>query len=256
MPLYGENMTNVPIVNAGLKYVNGLNLSNDAVAPDTIINIAAGSARDSTNVNDIVLAAAVDVDGGVVGAGGVDLAVIVLDSLYAVHVIGDSTKYKDAAGILSLDHDKPTLPRGYDMWRRVGSVLTDGAADWLLFDQRGMGSDREMWYRASVASDITAGASAAYAAVDISGSVPAQATDVNFACAFTPTAPNDELNLRNGDSAAAGDSQAVASGAVAAVVERTMLRCPCSATAASAVDYKVTGSAVALNVQSYVDQLA
>jgi len=260
-------MSNVPIKNAGLKYVNGLKVSNDATTPDEIVNIAPGAARDSSNVWDIDLAEAVNsagaglgwgahVNGAVVGVNGLDVGTLAANALYGVYAIGDSTKYEAAAGLLSLaSNAAPALPAGYDVYRRVGYVLTDGTNDVLLFDQRGNGSDREMWYRAAVATDITAGASATYAAVDCSGSVPAQASSVVFSCAFTPTAPNDELNLRSGDSAAAGDSQAVASGAVAAVVEKTMLRCPCSATAAEAVDYKVTGSAVALNVQAYLDQL-
>ena len=249
-------MSNVPIVNAGLKYVNGLNLSNDAVAPDTIINVAAGACRDSNNVNDIVVAAALSVDGGVVGVNGVDLAVIVLDSLYAVYVIADSTKYKTTAAILSLNASAPTLPRGYDIYRRIGFALTDGTADWLLFDQRGNGENRTMWYRVAIATNITAGADAGYTAVNTSASVPAQETQVLFACTFTPTGANDELHLRNGDSAAAGDSQAQVSGSAAGVVKLAMLWCPCSDTAASSVDYKVTGSATVLDVQAYVDVLA
>lgn len=250
-------MVNVPLKNTGLKYVNGLGLSNDGTTPDEIVVMAAGAARDSSNVNDIVLDDAVDIDITNNGANGLDAGTVANSTMYAVYVIGDSTKYLATAGLFSLaSNSTPTLPRGYDMYRRVGYVLTDGTADILKFDQRGMGQVREMWYRQSIATDITAGASAAYAAVDISGSVPAQATTVLFKCTFTPTGADDPVELRCGDSAVAGDSNAVISGSAAGVVKIGMAWCPCSATVASGVDYKVTGSATAINVQAYADQLS
>lgn len=250
-------MVNVPLKNQGLKYVNGLKLSNDGTTPDEIVVIAAGAARDSSNANDIVVDSALSVDITNSGANGLDAGSVANSTMYAVYVIADSSKYKDAAGLFSLaSNSTPVLPQGYDMYRRVGYVLTDGTADILKFDQRGNGQDRVMWYRQSIASDVTAGASAAYAAVDISGSVPAQATQVLFKCTFTPTGADDPIELRCGDSAVAGDSNAVMSGSAAGVVKIGMLWCPCSATVASGVDYKVTGSAAAINIQAYVDQLS
>lgn len=246
----------IPLENAGTKYINGLRLTNDGTTPDEIVNIASGAARSSSNNNDIELDAAVDVNNTLSGAGGLDDGSVAADTLYAVYLIGDSSKYNATAGLLSLaSNATPSLPFGYDMYRRVGYVLTDATSDFLLFDQRGNSADRTMWYRQAVATDITAGASAAYAAVDSSGSTPSQATQVLYRCTFTPTGANDELHLRSGDSAVAGDSQAVASGSAAGVVKLDMLWCPCGATASTSVDYKVTGSATALNVQAYVDQL-
>jgi hypothetical protein len=107
----------------------------------------------------------------------------------------------------------------------------------------------------SVGFSATAGSSATFAAVDLSASVPARATTVIIKGTYTPTAANDELALRSGDSAT-DEGQAVVSGSVAAVVTIAMLTCPCNATSASAIDYKVTGSAVALNTQGYVDELS
>jgi len=243
-----------PIENDGLYYINGLKLANDGTTPDSIVTIATGAARNSTNANDIVVASALSVDNTVSGVNGLDTGTVANSTLYAVHAIADSRGFKDTAGIISLSATAPTLPFGYDMFRRVGYVLTDGTADFLAFDQTGKGSERTVWYRTSIATDVTAGASATFAAVDVSGSVPAQETEVILRASFTPTAANDELNLRHGDSAVDA-GMAVASGAVAGVVEVTSMRCPASATPASAIDYKVTGSAVALNVQGYVDQL-
>jgi len=240
-----------PIVNAGLKYINGLNLS---LTSDEVIAISAGACRDSTNTNDIIVNSALAVSNIVSGAGGLDTGTVAADTFYAVFVIGDSTKYNNPVGLLSLSATAPILPYGYDMFRRIGWIKTDATSDNLAFRQRGASNDRWMWYDVAIATDITAGSSATFAAVDLSGGLPdlTVGTEVNLLCLFTPTAGDDTLEIRPGSSSAAA-GYVRASGAVAAVVETTNLVCPTDAT--TGVDYKVTGSAVALSVAAYLDQL-
>ena len=244
-------MTQTPIVNAGLKYINGLNLS---LTSDEIVAISAGACRNSTNVNDIVVASALAVSNIISGAGGLDTGTVANSTFYAIHVVADSTKYNDPVGLLSLSATAPTLPNGYDMFRRVGWIKTDGTADFLEFRQQGASNDRWMWYDVAIATDITAGASASFAAVDASGGIPdlTVSGEVNMLTIFTPTAANDTCELRPGSSSAAA-GYARASGAVGAVVETTNLVCPFDVT--TGVDYIVTGSAVALSVVAYLDKL-
>ncbi|GKS62455.1 hypothetical protein YTPLAS21_19130 [Candidatus Nitrosocosmicus sp.] len=246
---------NRPVVNAGLLYLNGLNISNNATTPDEKIDVAVGAARDSGNVNDIVLSEALTINCAVVGANGIDTGALGNSLLYHVYIIGDSTLNQDVAGLVSLaSNSSPSLPFGYDMYRRIGTVRTDGTADLLVFDQRGYGQEKIMWYQASIATDITAGSSATFAAVDLSGSVPSTADVLIAKCSFTPTGADDPLELRCGDSAV-DEGQAIETGSAAGVVKKCNLWCPIGATIASGVDYKVTGSAVAINVQGYVDIL-
>lgn len=241
----------IPSTNAGEKYLIGCELSR---TDDEIVAIAAGQCRNSTNVNDITVASALAVDISNNGANGLDTGSAANSTFYAVYVIGDSSQYNDAAGLLSTSGTAPTLPFGYDMFRRVGWVKTDGSADLLEFRQRGAGKDRWMWYDASIATDITAGASATYAAVDMSAGVPDLTVvgEVNIAATFTPTGADDPLHLRPGGSSAT-NGYAIMSGSAAGVVKIGNMVCPYDAT--SGIDYKVTGSAVALNVQAYLDQL-
>ena len=245
-------MADTPIVNAGLKYINGLTLSR---TDDEIVAIAAGDCRDSTNVNDITVDDALAVSNIVSGVNGLDTGTVAADTFYAVYVIADSTKYKTTAGILSLDVDSPLLPFGYDMFRRVGYVKTDGTSDFLEFRQRGVGSDRWMWYDVAIATDITAGSSATFAAVDLVDGVPnlAAAGEVNMLSQFDPTAAEDTLELRPGSSSAAA-GYARMSGAVADKLETANLVLPYDIT--TGIDYKVTGDSVALSVAAYLDQLA
>jgi hypothetical protein len=111
-----------------------------------------------------------------------------------------------------------------------------------------------MFYDAPIATDVTAGASATYAAVNCSASLPAATpTLVNFFCVFTPTGTNDRLVLAPGTSTSTL-GYATLSGTGAAVTGN--LICPTDAPVTDAIDYKVTGTAVAIDVSGYMDQLA
>lgn len=68
-------MPNTPIVNAGVKYVNGLLLTRTG---NKTLGVAAGAARDSSNTNDIILDTAASVNGLFVGANGVDMQPLLL----------------------------------------------------------------------------------------------------------------------------------------------------------------------------------
>lgn len=247
-------MANNPIVNARVKYCNGLNIS---WASATTIGVAAGACSNSDNVNDIVLSSAVVINGAANSAvNRLDSGSLANNTLYAVYAIADSTGYATAGALLSLaSNSAPSLPYEYDMYRRIGYVRTDGSAQFLAFDQRGDGLMRAMWYRASIATDITSGSSATFAAVDVSGSIPAGGKVGIFKVTFTPTGADDPCELRCGDSST-DNGQAILSGSAAGVVKIGNLECPIGAALASGVDYKVTGSAVAINVQGYYDVLA
>ncbi len=175
-------MPDTPIVNAGVKYVNGLALT---LLTDETVQIAAGAARDTTNTNDIILNEAVTINGLAVGANGVDVAALAASQLYAVYLIGDSTKYQDAAGLLSLDAEQPLLPFGYDMYRRIGWVRTDGSADLLQFWQYGEGQERMYYYDVGI-SELSGGAATTFTAIDLATSVPPIVTEVLLDLTFTP----------------------------------------------------------------------
>jgi|WetSurMetagenome_2_1015567.scaffolds.fasta_scaffold32677_1 hypothetical protein len=239
----------IPMVNLGNLYIQKLQLTNTST---TVTAIAAGQARNSTNINDIVVSAALAVSTAVNGANGLDTGTVANSTFYSVFVVGDSTGYNASCGLYSLSATAPTLPAGYDMFRRIGYVLTDGSAHILPFLQRGNGLDREMWYSTIIASTITNGSSSTFAAADFSGSVPPQATDIIMLTAFTPTAASNTLNLK-ATGVTSTNGQIIISGDVAAVLHTSVVRCPCNV--AASVDYKVTGTTVALSTIAYVDQL-
>lgn len=122
-------------------FLAGLGLANNGADADHDIDIAAGECRDGANAADMVLAAALTkrIDAGwAVGAGmgGLDTGVVALDSWYHLWLIRRSdTGVVDA--LFSLSATAPTMPGGYDAKRRLGAVLTDGAANIIGFIQAG-----------------------------------------------------------------------------------------------------------------------
>lgn len=166
---------NSPIVNAGVLYVNGLTLESNA---PKIMIMRPGQARDSSNVNDIVLSSTVLISGLQVGAvNGVDQSALVANAMYAVYAIGSSTSVFTpnsdlgggpsgpaapvnpfpVGGLLSLaSNAAPFLPIGYDMYRRVGWVATDSASNLVNFWQYGSSSSRMYYWDVGV-SVLSAG---------------------------------------------------------------------------------------------------
>lgn len=232
------SIPNTPIVNAGLYYVNNLQL---AYVGTSSITMAAGSARNSSNVNDIVLSSPVTILGSFVGANGVDAAVLVASSFYAVYVIGDSTDYKPTAALLSLSSSAPALPAGYDMYRRVGWILTDSSAHILNFWQYGTGQSRVYYWDVGIAA-LTSGSSSAYVAISLAASVPPIVTEAMFDVVFTPASASHVAHfLPFGSTATNGIIQfgyGVAAAQVGPVTVPTELN-----SAVPTFQYKVTNAA-------------
>jgi hypothetical protein len=253
-------------------YINGMRM---AFASTTTFTVSQGLCRNSTNVNDIMIglplnvaatqtgelpvdagAGAVTVDITTTGAGGLDNGTIAASTFYAVHAVGDSFGNNPGTVVISTSVTDPLLPAGYNMFRRIGFIKTSAGTLVLAFRQEGVTADRWMWWDVAIATSITAGASATFATVDCSAGIPAMGvdSDAKFLVAFTPTAAADKLELRPGLSSAT-NGYARESGSVAAVAKTTIMECPIDTPMTDAVDYLVTGSAVAISVAAYLDQL-
>lgn len=130
-----------PIVNTAQplrSYLAGLTLST--AGSSAIFGVAAGVAADSTNTVLMTLAAALTKSTAlwVVGSGngGLDTGTIANNTWYHVYLIEDSaTGIVDV--IVSTNAAMPALPTGFTLFRRIGSMKTDGSATWTAFIQNG-----------------------------------------------------------------------------------------------------------------------
>lgn len=158
-------------------YVDGAGLVFNTVST---VDILAGSVRDSTDVADIIwgatLTANIALAGGGSKANGLDAdpATEAADTHYAVHVIADSTGVEPVASLLSLSATAPTLPAGYDVFRRVGWVRNIVSSDFLKFNQRGSGHDRR--YTTDEVRGglrvLNSGSAVVWTALDLSSLIP------------------------------------------------------------------------------------
>jgi hypothetical protein len=98
------------------------------------------------------------------GAGSLDTGALAPSTWYHVHLI----KRVDTGVVdllLSLSATAPNLPANYTVFRRIGSVLTDGSSNFRAMSQRG---DDIMWETPPLdINDATLGTTAKYYALSV-----------------------------------------------------------------------------------------
>ncbi len=119
-------------------HLAGLGLST--AGGSATFSVAAGAAADATNAAMLALASATTktTSAWVVGAGngGLDGGTIASATWYHVYLIKRvDTGLVDV--VFSLSAGAPALPANYTLYRRLGSMKTDGSAHWLAFSQNG-----------------------------------------------------------------------------------------------------------------------
>lgn len=307
------SVPNSPIVNAGHLYLDGLELAYLVIPSVPVSSYVAGKAflmlpgqaRDSTNINDIILPQASDaagqpyvlndypvgavVNGLQVGANGVDVAVLAASSAYAVYVIGSSISVFTSssalgggpspnplgpisasppvnpypvAGLLSLaSNEVPSLPSGYDMYRRVGTAMTDAGA--LVIDLIAFGENRDLAFSNAPVRVLTAGAAVAFAAVPVAvgiapdAGVPAvygAAKEVVLSVSYTSAlAANTAEFLPFGSPGSAGSVGVVSFGGSVAGVQTGVVSVPVGYNAGvPTIMYKVVaGDTLTLSVVGF-----
>lgn len=244
-------MTNIPIVNAGQKYVEGLEVSFNSTSK---IDVASGQARDSSNTNDIVLDSSVTIDASVNGANGLDTGSLANNTIYAVYAIGDSTQNKSSAAQLSTDLSAPVLPFNYDMHRRIGFVRTDGSANLLKFFAYGSGRHRIWWYDVA-RSVLSGGSDTSFTKIDLSADMPSITTQVMLDLVYTPNLAANVAEFRNVNSGASTGQVRFGYGVASA--QTGMAVVPAGLDSGSVkIEYKVVSSdALDVNLQGWQDYL-
>jgi hypothetical protein len=121
----------------------GLTLST--AGSSTTFSVAAGVASDSTDVALLSLGSSMNKTTAAwlvgTGNGSLDSGSIAANTWYHVYLIYRAdTAVTDV--IVSTNATAPSLPASYTLYRRIGSIRTDGSNNWLQFVQTG---DRFIW---------------------------------------------------------------------------------------------------------------
>jgi microcystin-dependent protein len=126
----------VAVAPLAMNCLEGCALTNDAGDLSHDIAISKGRRRNSTNVTDMVLSAAltkqIDAAWAVgTGAGGMDTGAVGATSTYYVYLISSADGVTLVDALFSLSATAPTMPGGYTLFRMIGALRTDASANIL-----------------------------------------------------------------------------------------------------------------------------
>lgn len=232
--------TAYPIQQLSTLYVTNLQVS---VASNTTLSIVAGQARDSTNVVDIVLSSTATLNAATTGANALDTGSLANNTWYAVYVIGSSVNQAQPVTLLSTSATAPILPDNYDVFRRIGWVLTDGSAHFLAVDIYGNSNERIYKWDA-IATELSAAGNTGYTDVNMASSVPPTSNLVDINWKLVPaTAGNLTLLRKNGSSSTANPQL---TGSVAAQPNAGFITMNCDSS--QIIEYKTASGSDALTL--------
>lgn len=208
-----------PVEPLNYLYINGLQITNDATTPNTILDISTGQCNDQTATIDMAVTSPLTINSGISGVGGLDVGTLTASKFYGIFLIGDSRNQNVPAGLMSLSFTAPTIPFGYDSWRLIGYARVDGSSHFLkMYVTNGVSSGHRQLMWDSVIGVLSGGTATTLTAVDLSAAVPAiNNIPVLFVGAYTPATAGDAVRLAAGGSAAT--LLPYISGSVAAVAQ-------------------------------------
>jgi len=211
----------------------------------TSVSVGVGLCRDSTDLVNIDVTGTLTIAITSSGANGLDTGSEAADTWYAVFVIDDSTRANSPAGLLSVSDSSPTLPSGYDVFRRVGWARNDGSSDFLEFNQRGNGSTRRCWYDELIVNVrvLNAGNAISFTDIDLSNFVPSTSENVVFRLEFetgSSGSAGNQLRLRPNGSTKATSVFTFRVGIVSSVEGFTQMEMPCDSS--QLIEYKVNST--------------
>lgn len=240
-------------------YLNGLKLTYLTAAT---VQIESGTCRDSTNAFNIENSGTISLDITVSGAGGLDTGSEAANTWYAVHIITDTTGVNAVDAIFSLSGTAPTLPSGYDVFRRVGWVRNDGSSNFLKFYQDGIGIERTIFYDETLGTvrPLNGGTATTYTDVDCSDEVPSTSQKFLALVQFrtgTSGAISDRIRIRR-NGAAVGNSTLTQFRAGVVSNTRFFMQGTIYTDASQIIEYRVDDGAendVSISVIGYYDNL-
>ncbi|WP_428412011.1 hypothetical protein [Pararhizobium sp.] len=237
---------------------NGIDGLEHQWASVTQVNVFAGKCRDSTDTFDIVLSGTQALQITASGANGLDTGVEAADTWYAIHVIADTSGVNATATLLSTSPTAPTLPSGYDVFRRIGWVRNNTALDFLNYlIVKTHGRDRFVHWAedGSTLVVLAAGTATTPTAVDCSDYVPPTSHWAKFSVLYNTNAAPNTATFRPTGSGISASGWVVAPGVV--TTNKMIVAQDLEMNSAQNLDYALTSASDALDlfVLGYEDNL-
>lgn len=269
-------MTNPQIQNDAIYalphlYVQGLSISP---ASTTLLAVAPGAARDSNNIMDMVVGLqnyfgntnpaiqAVGYQPGLLinsattGVNALDTGTIAASMQYAIYLIGDSRNYNNTAAVLSLtsNYPGPVMPTGYDSYRLIGFIETDGSSHFVYATHKPQNISGLLTYFNSPALSVLSGGNATtFTAIDLTTNAAVPTTTlpnviVTLLVTFTPAAAGDVAQFRPTGSTATGNLPTIV-GVTAGIAQSQYIQMIAGVGSSKPeIDYLVTSASDAVSV--------
>ncbi len=283
---FSPQIQNDPVYSLPHLYISGLNIS---VASTTVLAIAPGQARDSNDNIDMPVSfpglqgdpfgsplvaqqgivppvlfqgymQPLFINSAVTGANGLDQGTLIATMDYAVYLIADSRGYKPVAAILSLTSNAyPLLPFGYDSWRLIGFIQTDGSAHFVASSTNPLNAvNLRAYYLSPPVSVLSGGNATSFTAIDLSTPIPTTTSRDVIAyllVTFIPLAVGDTLQFRpTGEGTPQTAGLVTITGIAAGIAQTQYIQVICGvASSKPEIDYKVSvsGDAASVSVAGY-----
>lgn len=163
----------IPVeIDADIPFIAGFRMETTSVTAGTV---GAGQCEDSTDTERIKFTGTETFDITVSGVGGLDTGSETANTWYAVHVIADTNEVNASKVLLSLSSTAPTLPSGYDIFRRIGWLRNNASSDLYQKKQESSGSSRIIRYQEDLSTTLevlTGGGATVFTDIDLSEFVP------------------------------------------------------------------------------------
>jgi hypothetical protein len=227
-----------------------------------VSQIQAGKAAKASRVRDSANIFTISWTGLLVGSMPADLegGVEAANTWYAVYVIADSSGASPVKLLFSLSGAAPTLPVGYNRFRRIGWVRNNGASDFLKFLQTGTNQTRRYWWdeAASTVRALSDGAAVAFTPVLLDAFVPPAARQAELHVGFATGllgVSGDGVSLRPTGSGVANPVWRVQGQVVSAIKTYDTFGMPVNGS--QSIDYKVDNGANRADIEvcGFDDQL-
>ena len=251
-------------------YISGLSISP---ASTTLLAVAPGAARDSTNSIDMVVGltnyfgidnpalqfqnyqAGLLINSATTGVNALDTGTIAASTQYAIYLIGDSRNYNTTAAVLSLtSNTAPIMPTGYDSYRLIGFIETDGSSHFVYATHKPQNISGLLTYFNSPAISVLSGGNAtSFTAIDLTTNSAIPTTTlpnviVSLLVVFTPAAAGDVVQFRPTGSSATGNLPTIV-GAAAGIAQTQYIQVIAGVGSSKPeIDYLVTSGSDAVTV--------
>jgi hypothetical protein len=274
--MMSSQIQNDPVYSLPHLYISGLNIS---IASTTVLAIAPGQARDSSDNIDMPVGfpnlqgntlPAIQfqnymppllLNSAIKGANGLDSGSLIATMDYAIYLIGDSRGYNPVAGLISLTSNAyPLLPSGYDSYRLIGFIETNGSANFVASSTNPLNAvNLRAYYLSPAVSVLSGGNATTFTAIDLSTPIPTTtARDViaYLLVTFIPLAVGDTVQFRPTNEGTPQTAGLVTITGIAAGIAQTQyvqVICGVSGGSIPEIDYKVTvsGDSVSVSVVGY-----